>query len=284
VALIVAVGVTLSLTLPHLASRSSGSRSASASGAGASPNKNAQDAAVQQAAQWVSQQVSRSVIVACDPQMCSALEARGVPAASLMMLRSDTPNPLGADLVMATPTVRNQFGDRLESVYAPSVIAGFGSGPNQVNVQVVAPNGATAYLTALRQDEAARKAAGAQLLDNKRIGAGARARTQLAAGQVDSRLLILLPALAATHPIQILAFGDAGPEAGSSIPLCSADLSGSGKPAGMADASYLHWLSDFVRAQLAPFSGRMVVLREGGQPIVRVQFAKPSPLGLLTHR
>ena len=52
----------------------------------------------------------------------------------------------------------------------------------------------------------------------------------------------------------------------------------------MTYASYLRWLSDFVRAQLVPFSGRMVVLREGGQPVIRVEFARPSPLGLLSHR
>ena len=78
----------------------------------------------------------------------------------------------------------------------------------------------------------------------------ARARAQLAAGAVDSRLLIMLPALAATHPIQVLAFGDSGPGAGPDIPLCSADLSGSGRAAGMADAAYQSWLTSFVRAQL----------------------------------
>ncbi len=78
-------------------------------------------------------------------------------------------------------------------------------------MQVVAPDGAAAYLAALRQDVAARKAAGAQLLVNKRIRVMGQARTQLAAGEVDDRLLIMLPALAAAHPIQILAFGDSGP-------------------------------------------------------------------------
>ena len=215
--------------------------------------------------------------------MCAALEARGVPAANLLILRTGTTSPLGAQVVVVTPAVRSQFGSRLDSVYAPSVIASFGSGPDQVSVQVIAKDGPAAYLTALRQDVAARKAAGAQLLANKRIRASAEALAQLAAGAVDSRLLIMLPALAAVHPIQILAFGHPAPGASPGVPLCSADLSGSGRAAAMTDASYLNWLTSFVRAQLGPFEGGMAVLQEAGQPVVRVVFAQPSPLGLLAH-
>ena len=168
-------------------------------------------------------------------------------------------------------------------MYAPSVIAGFGSGAGRVSVQVTAPDGAAAYLAALRQDLTARKAAGPQLVANKRIEIAAQARTQLATGAVDSRLLILLPALAAVHPVQILAFGDPAPQASPGIPLCSADLSGSGRAAGMTDASYLSWLVALVRAQLHPFSASTAILRQGDQPILRVEFSRPSPLGLLGH-
>jgi tetratricopeptide (TPR) repeat protein len=238
--------------------------------------------AAQMAADWVSQQVSRSVTVACDPLMCAALEARGVPTARLLVLRTGAVSPRGAAVVVATPTVRSQFGSRLDTEYAPAVIAGFGSGPGQVNVQVVAPDGAAAYRTEMRQDQAARKAAGTQLLANKEISSAASVRAQLAAGGVDSRLLILLPALAATHPIQVLAFGDAGPQAGPGSPVCSADLSGSGRVAGMTDAAYQRWLTSFIRAQLTRFTGSVVVVGQGGRAIVRVQFSQPSPLGLLS--
>jgi hypothetical protein len=238
---------------------------------------------MQMAAQWVGQQISHSVIVACDPVMCAALKAQGMPTSNLLTLRSTTASPRGAELVVATPAVRSQFGSRLDSVYAPSVIAGFGSGPNQVNVQVVAPDGAAAYLAAVRVDVAARSAAGAQLLANARIELTAQARMQLKAGQVDSRLLIMLPAMAAVHPIQILAFGDPGPGASPGVPLCSADLSGSSRAAGMTDASYLSWLTGFVRAQPVPFAGRAVMLEQGNEPVVQLEFSRPSPLGLLTH-
>jgi hypothetical protein len=239
--------------------------------------------ASQLAAAWVAQQVTGSAIVACDPLMCVALEAQGVSAARLLVLRAGTTSPLGALVVVVTPAIRSQFGSRLDSVYAASVIAGFGSGPDRVSVQVIAKNGPAAYQAALRQDVAARKVAGAQLLANKRITAPAAVAAELAAGAVDTRLLIMLPALAAVHPIQILAFGHPVPGASPGIPLCLAELSGSGRAAGMNDASYLGWLTSFVRAQLTPFQGSMTVLTEAGQPVVRVVFAQPAPLGLLAH-
>ena len=269
-------GVAGFLTRPHAGHSGHGAASRSA---GSQPLS----AASQLAAVWVAQQIASSTIVACDPLMCSALEAQGVPAANLLVLRADATSPLGAQVVVVTPAVRDQFGSRMDSVYAPSVIAGFGSGAGQVSVQVVAQNGPTPYLTALRQDAADRKAAGAQLLANKHIQASAGAQAQLAAGTVDARLLIMLPALAAVHPIQILAFGDPAPGAGPDVPLCSAELSGSGRAANMSDVNYLRWLTSFVGTQLVPFAGNMSVLAEAGQPVVRVVFAQPSPLGLLSH-
>jgi hypothetical protein len=236
---------------------------------------------MQMAAAWVGQQVSRTTIVACDPATCAALKASGVPAADLLMMRSTTASPLGAQLVVATPVVRSQFGSRLASVYAPAVIAGFGSGAGLVEVRVVAPDGATTYMTALRRDQAARTSAGVQLLANKRIQVSVQARTQLEAGQVDSRLLLMLPIMAAMHPIDILAFGDPGPGASPGVPLCSAVLSGSGRVAAMTDARYQGWLTGFLRVQTGPFAGRVGVQSEGGGSVVQVEFARPSPLGLL---
>ena len=48
------------------------------------------------------------------------------------------------------------------------------------------------------------------------------------------------------------------------------------------DAAYQRWLTSFVRAQLEHFTGSVTVVRAGGQPGVRIEFARPSPLGLLT--
>ncbi len=55
---------------------------------------------------------------------------------------------------------------------------------------------------------AARQAAGLQLARNSRLVLSAVSRGQLAAGEVDPRLLILLAALAAeAGPVQVIAFG-----------------------------------------------------------------------------
>ena len=167
----------------------------------------------EQAAAWVASQVSGDVIVACDPAMCSALLARGVLAGNVLILRSAASDPLGSDIVLATAAVRSQFGGRLASVYAPSVIASFGSGALRIDVRAVAPDGAAAFRTELAADMAARRAAGRQLLGNSQISASAAARAALASGQPDARLLITLAAMAAAGPVRIESFGDSGPGA-----------------------------------------------------------------------
>jgi len=51
-----------------------------------------------QAAAWVAVQASGDTIVACDPAMCAALLARGVPAGNMLILRSESSDPLGSDI------------------------------------------------------------------------------------------------------------------------------------------------------------------------------------------
>jgi cellulose synthase/poly-beta-1,6-N-acetylglucosamine synthase-like glycosyltransferase len=281
--LILAGSVVVALSRPYgglLSGRSANTVSAPAGDGRDGP---AAAALVRTAAEWISQQISRSATVACDPAMCSALLARGLPATNVRILGTTAANPLDAELVVATPDVRRQFGSRLESFYAPSVIASFGSGPDQVSVRVVARDGAPAYLVALRQDVAARAEAGTQLLANARIKVAPQAKMQLRAGEVDTQLLIMLPVMASKHPIQILSFGNSGPGASPGMPLSSAELSGSGELARMTDASYVSWILAFERVQRPPFAGSAVVERLGDRLTVRLEFSKPSPMGLLSH-
>src|SRR5215470_11709736 len=95
-------------------------------------------AARQSAAAWVSAEVSHSAVVSCDPAMCAALAASGFPAG----------DPLGSAVVVSTAAVRSLFGTRLTTVYAPTVIASFGSGTAQIDVRVYASGGAPTYLAA----------------------------------------------------------------------------------------------------------------------------------------
>jgi hypothetical protein len=263
----------LALSRPHSGSGGSGrgDRSAVATAA----------AARSQAADWVSREVSHSAILSCDPAMCAVLQADGLQAANLIAVSSNTADPLGADVVVATPAVRSQFGRSLASVYAPAVLARFGSGPAEIDIRVVAPGGAAAYRTALSQDVAARKSVSAQLLKNSRIKVATAAQTQLAAGQVDARLLLMLAALAHVHPVRVLSFGDAGPRADPGMPLCSAELAGSYYPASMSQASYVSWLQKFLGAQRPPYNSQVSTATAQGQTVATVRFAEPSPLGLV---
>src|SRR5579864_4590666 len=97
-------------------------------GQGQSPSPiNPEAAARTKAVTWILQQVSRAAVVSCDPQVCQELLNNGFPAANVMTLGPASNDPLGSTLVVATAAVRAQFGARLESVYAPAVIASFGS-------------------------------------------------------------------------------------------------------------------------------------------------------------
>jgi hypothetical protein len=239
-------------------------------------------AARQQAAGWVASQASSGAIVACDPVMCAALQARGVPAGRLLVLSPSQADPLGSDVIVATQAVRSQFGARLAGVYAPVTLASFGTGPARIDIRAVAADGATAYQAQLAADEAARRAAGAQLLRNHRIVASAAARAALAAGEVDARLLVALPALAAMYPVDIISFGVASHGASAGLPLRSADITGAAVPGGHQPAS-LATLTAFLRAQRTPYlpSSLEIVRISPQQSVLRVGYPVPSPLGLL---
>jgi hypothetical protein len=234
----------------------------------------------QQAATWVAAQISHSAVVSCDPAMCAALQAKGFPAGDLMTLGPAASDPLGSAVIVATAAIRSEFGSRLTSVYAPTVIASFGSGSAQVDVRVYAAGGAAAYLAALRADELSRRSDGSQLLRNSRVSAAPAARQQLAAGQVDSRLLITIATLSGQGPVSILAFGDSGQGASPGVPLRLAELASPPR----AKSGYLQSVVALLRAQQEPYLANSVTLTRlaSGQEVVRVEFAAPSPLGLLS--
>jgi hypothetical protein len=235
----------------------------------------------QRAAAWVAGQASPDAIVACDPAMCAALQARGVPAGRLLALTPARSDPLGSDLVVATAAVRGQFGARLVGVYAPVTLASFGSGTARIDVRVVAPDGAAAYWTALAADVRARASAGAQLLRNRSIHVSAAARTALANGEVDPRLLVTLAALAHLRPLDITGFGGPSPGASAGMPLRSAEITGAAPPGSRHPVS-LHSLMVVMQAQRAPYvPSSLEIVRIPGGAVLRIGYPVPSPLGLL---
>jgi hypothetical protein len=272
------------LTVALLRTSGQGSAPGSASGSSSSAaNLGAVQAATvarQRAAAWVAAQVSHTAVVSCDPAMCAALQGRGFPAGDLMTLGPGTNNPLGSAVIVATAAVRSLFGSRLTSVYAPTVIASFGSGSARIDVRVYAAGGAPSYLAALKADEQSRISVGMQLLRNSRVSVTPAARQQLASGQVDSRLLITIATLSHQGPVSIAAFGDSGPGASAGAPLREAELAA---PAN-AKSGYLHSMISLLQAQQQPYLANSVTLVRlaNGQHAVRMEFAAPSPLGLLS--
>jgi hypothetical protein len=226
-----------------------------------------------QAAAWVAAQVSRSAVVSCDPVMCRALWAHGFPAYDLLVLQPGRAGPLESQVIVATATVRREFGDRLSSAYAPAVIASFGFGNARIDVRVIAPNGA-AYLSELKTDLQARKANGTALLTSGSVVASAMARRQLAAGQVDSRLILVISFLTTlTTQVDVVAFGDSGPAASAGIPLRSATLAGS--------TASLQSILASLSKQGPPYRpSHAEITQRDGKPVLVIEYDAPSPLGL----
>jgi hypothetical protein len=242
-------------------------------------------AARDQAAAWVAAQIARTTIVSADPAMCRVLESHGFPARGLYELGPETTNPLRSAVIVATPAVRAQFGSVLNSVYAPAVLASFGTGRQRIDIREIAQHGAAAYRSRLAADLAARKSTAGELLHSNRIANSPAARKQLSAGQVDSRLLITVAAMAAKRPIYIVAFNGFAPGADANMPLRFADLTQAspGQLIGSVTPPFVRSMVAFLRTQRAPYRPLRVetVHLPGGYTVLRIQFAAPSPLGLL---
>ncbi len=232
-------------------------------------------AARQRASAWVDREVASNIVVGCDLEMCGELQRSGVPAARLLPLQPSAPDPLGAQLVVATPVIRNQFGTRLASVYAPLVIASFGSGPERVDVRYIAPDGSKAFEAQLAAYRENRIAAGRQLLTNSRVQASASARQQLAAGQVDPRLLVTLSTLADLMPLRLIAFEDLSPGASTDVPLRGAEI-------GAAASASLSAMAAFMRAQQGEFAPAVARITQdaSGRHVFIVRYDAPGPMGL----
>ena len=266
-AMAIGAGVTLAFTQRGTGTPRAGPRA---------PNAiQAAQADRQQAAGWITSQVASDIVVACDLEMCNQLQKSGFPAARLMPLQPTSPDPLGAQLVVATPVIRNQFGSRLASVYAPLVLASFGSGGERVDVRYIAPDGSKAFEAQMATDQKNRMAAGEQLLANNHVQASAGARKVLLAGQVDPRLLVTLGTLAGLMPIHLVAFDDPSPGASSDVPLRGAEI-------GAAAATGLPAMVAFLKAQqdlYAPAVARITQIANG-QHVVTVRYDAPGPMGL----
>ena len=227
----------------------------------------------QQAAAWIASQVLPGTDIECDTLMCSALQAAGISPGNLLVMSTTTQDPLGSSVIVATPAVRNQFGSLLASVYAPLLLARFGTGTERIDILYVAPGGSAAFNKSLAPDRAARITWGEQLLTNNRVQASAIARDALLAGDVDPRLLITLSALAGEMPVRLVTFDDSSP--GAAVPLRGAEL-GASAPAGLSA------IQAFLAAQRSQYKPSQVSKAQiaGGQSVITVQYDAPGWMGM----
>ncbi len=277
-ALITAVSLAVALSGHTIAASHRGGESSSAASRAAATRK--------RAAAWVASQVSPTAPVFCDRLMCQALKSDGFPPSELQELGPTTTSPLGSDVIVATAAIRDHFGSLLGSVYAPALIASFGSGPTAIDIRQVAPHGAAAYTAELNADLRNRKADGAALLSISRIVPSVTARKQLEAGQADTRLLVAIADMASVQSIYIVAFGSSSPGADPDLPLRFAEvmqaaptLRPTSRPLTVA---FVRSMTAFLRTQDGPYRpAQMGEIRPaGGTAVLRIGFTAPSPLGL----
>jgi len=226
-----------------------------------------------QAAAWVSQQVSFSAKVACDQTMCSSLSQAGFPAGQLIMLRETSTDLTSSNVVVVTPVVRAMFGTSIDTAYAPAILVSFGTGTAKIDVRLVAPNGVVTYQSMLGQAINQRKEDDATLVGINGITLSSTALDQLNGGQVDSRLVYAIAQVASTYSVHIVGFGNVGMGASRGVPLRYADIA-ENLPASQLGAmrSALAGLGNGIR----PARTQDVTLADN-QTVLRVEFTAPTP-------
>ena len=230
-----------------------------------------------QAAAWMAGQLGSDETIACDPSMCAALGAHGVASSRLMSMPPSASGAPGTDVIVTSASAHPWL-----SQDAPTLLASFGSGAHLIEVRAISAGGPAAYQATLRSDLAGRRSAGTQLIQSRRIDVSAQGAEQLKAGEVDSRLLAMLALLASQRSWQVITFGDASPGVPSTEApyrqVIIAEAAGRGGAGGLAAALAV------ARAQQVPYQPAQVstVRLADGQAGLRIDFAAPSPLGLLT--
>ena len=118
-------GVFAGTAAPAARARATGTPSP----AQAAPHRTAPrpSAAQTAAAAWITGQLSSDATIACDPAMCTVLQAQGMTAGRLMPLTPGAPDPGGATVVVTSSAAAE--------AYAPALIASFGSGAAQIDVR-----------------------------------------------------------------------------------------------------------------------------------------------------
>ena len=119
------------------------------------------------------------------------------------------------------------------------------------------------------------------MLGDSQISVPVLAGNQLAAGQVDSRLMLALADLAGHQPINIVKFGNDGPGASADIPLRYVDLAENVPAAHLGRPAYVNAVRALLgQANVKYRPASMTTMTVDGEAVLRVTVTAPSPLGV----
>ena len=277
-AIMVAAVIAASGALSHALFRPKAPRSTPSAAVGQSPPASAAEAR-KAAVTWVLHQASRAAVVGCDVLVCRDLAGSGFPSSSVNTLGPASNDLLGNTLVVATATIRNQFGSLLD-VWAPAILASFGTGNTRIDIRWVYPGGATAYHATLPVALRDRKGIEAELLTIRNIGLSAIAKRQVRSGQIDPYLAQVIVEMTMYHPVRIADFASQSPGGGPASLLRWVDLATTVRAAHLTPTAYLSWMRSIINAQQLgyhPAWVRLVTLPDG-QAVLRIGYGAPSPL------
>ncbi|TCL78114.1 MULTISPECIES: glycosyltransferase family 39 protein [unclassified Curtobacterium] len=174
------------------------------------------DLPMQQAEQWVGDNVSKSSRLLVDDAMWVDLVEDGFARNNVVWYyKLDTDgaverqSPNGwkdSDYVITTDSMRtggNSSSDIRQAIENSTAVATFGSGDQQVEVRRIHAEGSTAAQTAITRASDLRKTMGTELASNPALRADDGTKSQFRAGQVDSRAMIALGQVLADQDVRV---------------------------------------------------------------------------------
>lgn len=276
-AVAVAVVIVVGGAVAVLATRTADPR-VSAS-AGVDPDAAARTAA----AAWIAHDVRHGTRMACEQIMCARLRSTGVSGGDLVEIGGDATKLSGARLVVATRGVRERFGTALAYSIAPDVLGIFGVGPSRVEVRERSTQSLAAHDKAKTREQHNRQRAALQLLNVPRVHSSSNAMHELAAGEVDNRIVFTLARLARRHTIDVAAFSGRGPFTGIDVPERTVDIDQVDGSAAIGDNPAMRDALAVVHAQTGVYrtaSARLIGSGDAGG-VLRITFTAPVPQGVL---
>lgn len=174
------------------------------------------DLPMQQAEQWVGDNVSKSSRLLVDDAMWVDLVDDGFARNNVVWYyKLDTDgaverqSPNGwkdSDYVITTDSMRtggNSSSDIRQAIENSTAVATFGTGDQQVEVRRIHAEGRTAAQAAITRASDVRKTMGTELASNPALRADDGTKSQFRAGQVDSRAMIALGQVLADQDVRV---------------------------------------------------------------------------------